>query len=195
MNIFVLDSNPIIAARHNNDQHCTKIVLEIAQMLACAFPLERLAQKDVPRNQKGEARSHSYFNHPVTKWVRESKDNFHWAIIHAFALDSERRIRNALKNTKHHFSLPFIEWCFNHANEVNFPKNQLTPFAVAISEINKNKKTPNLSYPIIKKYNLNPIIAYRLYYKLDKPFATWKRNRPYWMDSSIEEIIKNNEQL
>jgi hypothetical protein len=192
MNIFVLDKNPVVAAKNNNDQHCTKIVLEISQMLACPFSLERLSQKDVPLTKGGTSRKHSYYNHPVTKWVRESPENFRWAIVHALALDVERRERNGgLSKKPEHFSIPFIDWALNHIDEVQFNKSELTTFAVAISEFNKEKKVYNQSYAIIKKYNLPPITAYKLYYKLDKSFATWKRNRPEWMDHSIEDLIKS----
>ena len=53
MNIFATDENPIIAARNLCDKHINKMIVESAQMLANGFSLERLAQDDVPRNQKG----------------------------------------------------------------------------------------------------------------------------------------------
>ena len=64
MNIFATDSNPIIAARNLCDKHINKMIVESAQMLANGFSLERLAQDDVPRNQKGEPRTHGYSKHP-----------------------------------------------------------------------------------------------------------------------------------
>jgi hypothetical protein len=60
MNIFATDSNPIIAARNLCDKHINKMIVESAQMLANGFSLERLAQDDVPRNQKGQPRTHGY---------------------------------------------------------------------------------------------------------------------------------------
>jgi hypothetical protein len=37
MNIFVLDRNPIQAARYHNDKHCIKMILEHTQMLSTAI--------------------------------------------------------------------------------------------------------------------------------------------------------------
>ena len=36
MNIFYLDSDPIICAKMHNDKHCVKMILESAQMLSTA---------------------------------------------------------------------------------------------------------------------------------------------------------------
>lgn len=186
MNIFILDSNPVISARQNCDKHCSKIVLEIAQMMASCFEIKRLQDSKTPRTKVGTPYKHSHYNHPVTKWIRESKDNFLWALQHAEILDNERRIRNGGLSIKpEHFSFKFIHWAAENINDIKFPKNELTPFAIAIN-------SKNNCYRYIQKYNLknDPVLAYRLYYKLDKPFATWKRNRPNWMDYSVEEIIE-----
>ena len=78
MNIFATDSNPIIAARNLCDKHINKMIVESAQMLANGFSLERLAQDDVPRNQKGEPRTHGYSKHPCTIWAYETTDNMEW---------------------------------------------------------------------------------------------------------------------
>lgn len=186
MNIFVLDKSPILSARSNCDRHCVKMVLEIAQMMASCFQVNRLEQNDVPRTKAGTPYKHTHFNHPVTKWIRESKNNFIWAYHHASTLDEERRERNGgISNKPPHFSFKFIDWVFDHIDEIPFIKEELTPFAVAI-----NSKNDCFQY--IKNHDIDdPILCYRLYYKLDKPFATWKRNRPEWMDWNVNEIIDN----
>ena len=61
MNIFVLDTDPQTAARLMCNKHVVKMILESAQMLCSAF-------------ENGEAPyRRAYYNHPCTKWARESK--------------------------------------------------------------------------------------------------------------------------
>lgn len=172
MNIFCLDSDPKIAAQYNCDQHCNKIVLECAQMMANCFPLDVL--KTAPPNSAGESRKHSYFNHPVSKWMRQTLGNLLWSIDHAFALEAERLYRSY----KPHFSIKFIEWVANNFDKSIVPDGAQTEFAVAISPTMKCRTQPNFDV-------LNSVEKYRLYYIYDKPFATWKkRSKPNWFLST-----------
>ena len=77
MNIFCIDKDPIQSAKWLCDQHCNKMVLESAQMVANCFTLETLAEL-APKTQKGTARKHSYYNHPCSIWTRESYENYMW---------------------------------------------------------------------------------------------------------------------
>ena len=168
MNIFCLDTDPVIAAQYNCDQHCNKIVLEIAQMAANCFSLDCL--KDAPPNSKGESRKHSYFNHPVSKWMRDSLANLLWSIDHAFALESERLYRGY----NPHFSMQFIRWVANNFEKSTIPDGQQTNFAVAISPTMKCRQHPLFN-------SLDAVGKYRLYYKYDKPFVSWtRRAMPAW---------------
>jgi hypothetical protein len=72
MNIFVLDTDPQIAAGFLCNKHVVKMSLESAQMLCSAF-------------ENGEAPyKRSYYNHPCTKWARESQANYEWLLAHAY---------------------------------------------------------------------------------------------------------------
>lgn len=76
MNIFVLDTNPAIAASYHCDQHLHKMILESAQMLSTMFhynfPDETRLRKLVYKP--------AYENHPCTKWVKNSINNAAWLI-------------------------------------------------------------------------------------------------------------------
>jgi hypothetical protein len=81
MNIFVVNNDPKIAARQLCDKHVVKMILESAQMLCSAF-------------ENGEAPyKRSYYNHPCTKWVRESQANYEWLLTHAYGLCEEYFLR------------------------------------------------------------------------------------------------------
>ena len=172
MNIFATDENPIIAARNLCDKHINKMIVESAQMLANGFSLERLAQDDVPRNQKGQPRTHGYSKHPCTIWTYETTDNMEWLCSHALEMGNERRYR--WPDRARHFSLNFIAWCYENIKDSIAPNGEITDFAVAISEDMNCRKIEGFD-------DLSSIDQYRFYYKHDKAFADWtKRPRPSW---------------
>jgi hypothetical protein len=84
MNIFVVDEDPITAARLVPVRVASKMALEAAQMLAVACAHHGLA---LPRKKDGNEYSpKSHVNHPCTKWVCESKANMKWLCLHGVAL-------------------------------------------------------------------------------------------------------------
>jgi hypothetical protein len=171
MNLFVLDKDPAIAAKYNCDTHCNKIILEIAMMMANCFTPETL--KNAPPTQKGTPRKHSYFNHPVSKWMRETTGNLEWSIEHAIELENERIYRGY----NPHFSFAFIDWVASNIHESIVAVGGITPFAIAIAEDKNCRKIAGFN-------SLSAVDKYRLYYKHDKPFATWtKRETPDWFQN------------
>jgi hypothetical protein len=168
MNIFCLDQNPTTAAQFNCDKHVSKIVLEIAQMTANCFSLDDL--KTAPPNSLGQPRKHSYFNHPVSKWMRETLGNLFWSLDHAIALESERIYRGY----NPHFSMRFIRWVADNFDKSIVPDGNQSEFAIAISPTMKCRQHPLFN-------SLNAVGKYRLYYMYDKPFVTWtRRGKPEW---------------
>jgi hypothetical protein len=89
MNLFILDSDPVTAAKFNQDLHVKKIIIEGAQMLGNAYDRVRLAQNDVPRTDRGTPRVGGLPNHPMSKWVRENKSNYKWTLDHVKELCRE----------------------------------------------------------------------------------------------------------
>jgi len=151
VNIFVLENCPVNAAKSQCDKHVVKMVLESAQMLCAAF-------------EKGEAPyRRCHYNHPCTKWVRHSKQNYEWLLEHAKALAKEYTRRY----NKVHKSEAVIEWCKHQYWKLNLPSKGLTPFAQAMPQ---EYKSPC------------PVTAYRNYYQGEKSgFAKWTgRDVPSW---------------
>ena len=162
MNIFVLDESPEEAARMQCDKHVVKMILESAQMLCSVWPDGRAPYK------------RAFYNHPCTKWVRESAHNHFWLLQHAKALCREYTRRYG----KVHKTQEVIEWCYENDppwQDLGHPLDPwkgLTPFAQAM--------------PDEYKVEGDAVQAYRNYYIGDKSrFATWKE------PSSIPEWFAN----
>ena len=95
MNIFVVDRDPIKAARLLPDRHVTKMILESAQMLSIVFSkhywdIGEVAKVDGDpfKTAKG-----AFKNHPCTQWAADSQYNCAWLIQHAMGLLEEFQIR------------------------------------------------------------------------------------------------------
>jgi len=173
MNLFILDLDPQKAAQYYQDLHINKIIIEGTQLLAAAYPLDRLAQEDCPRTQKGTPRKHGHYNHPMTKWVRTNMTNFVWTLNHLDSLYQERLYRFG----KPHFSKDFINWTWN--NPPDLPQGEMTehPQCFAVS-------FPQCIVPG------NPVRGYQNYYNAGKSEfkfgskivkAKWtKRDVPYF---------------
>jgi len=162
MNMFILDNSPIKAAQINCDTHCSKIILEIAQMLCTTYHLQGI---DAPYKP-------CHVNHPVTKWIRSSYENFIWAAFHAQALYYEKLYRS----DKGHKSMDVVRWAYRNRKLITLPKTGLTKFAIAINENALCRKDPSFD-------ESDPVKCYQLYYKYDKKdIAKWtKRDIPEFM--------------
>ena len=151
MNIFVVNPDPVRAARQLCDQHVIKMTLESAQMLCTAANL--LGSDPAPYKS-------AYVNHPCSVWVRESLDNYRWLCRHGLALAQEYTRRYG----KRHRSEDVIRWCQDRAALLDLPATGLTEHPRAMPD----------------RYKTDCVIhSYRLYYRGDKArFATWNKSRP-----------------
>ena len=183
MNLFVLDTDPIEAAKQNCDSHVCKIILEVADMLCLAhwhfnFPAiaqapQILREPRIITNKNGVQRQVWYYraqsqaNNHVSIWVRTSLENYRWAGKHGLALCDEYEYRYAhnLRKKNHHSTRPIIEWFVK--NEPPITDVNLTPFRQAVAE---------------DCYNSDVVQAYRDYYvKYKARFAKWRLgNMPDW---------------
>lgn len=157
MNIFVVDQDPTIAAQSLCDKHIPKMLLESVQLLCATYHTNGPLVLQVPYKV-------SYRNHPCTKWVRVSKDNFRWLTQHAKAIASEFNLRFH----KMHACEKPLQWCEAYSSELTFSSIYLTDFTQAMPVLYKNK---------------DAVTAYRTYYKMDKSrFAKWNKGRsaPDW---------------
>ena len=149
MNIFKLDESPVVSAKYACDKHVVKMILESAQMLCAVHPEGTAPYK------------RSFYNHPCTKWVRESARNYEWLLLHAYALCEEYTRRYG----KVHKTEAVIEWCDNHRPEL--PNTERTKQPTCMPDYCKTESV---------------VESYRKYYINEKAkFAKWKDgNIPSW---------------
>lgn len=96
MNIFLLDTDPILATKYHFDRHVVKMVTETAQLLS-----------NCVEYKEGETYRHSHPRHPCTLWVKESPANFWWLYHFGLALSQEYTYRYG----KLHAATRVIEAC------------------------------------------------------------------------------------
>lgn len=173
MNIFAIDQDPKQSARWLCDKHVIKMIVESSQILANCFTLETLAKPDCPRTITGAARKHFNPKHPSCLWANESSENMNWLFEHVKEMLREKYAR--FPDAGRHFCHDFIDWAEINKKQSITPKGKLTKFKIAISD-----KMNCRHHPLFNEDD--PVLCYRLYYKLDKPFAKWKRNMPLWMN-------------
>lgn len=158
MNIFVLDTNPVKAARYQCDKHVVKMILETAQILCTISD-----HPDTPYKP-------THTNHPCVKWAEQSFENKEWLINHGLALAEEYTRRYQ----KIHKSSSVIEWVSGLFLKIDYEYDGLTPFVQCM--------------PDVYKVENDPVTAYRNYYIGEKSkFARWDRlnNTPDWWLKSL----------
>lgn len=152
MNIFILDSDPVIAAQMQCDKHVVKMTLESAQLLCTAH---QILDGPSPNLYKP-----THKNHPCAIWVRKSHSNYLWLYRHFIALATEYTYRYG---KVHLCEQKFREVLKTPPKAIAF--GELTPFAQCVEE-----KIPD-----------NPILAYRNYYNAKDIDKRWtKREKPEW---------------
>ena len=98
MNIFYLHRDPKKAARYQYNKHVVKMILESAQML-CTAHHHYDENTDVPYKK-------AHYNHPSTKWVRQSDEHYDWLYSHMLELGNEYTKRYG----KEHLSITKCKW-------------------------------------------------------------------------------------
>jgi len=99
LNIFFVDSDPVVAAQSLVDKHVVKMILESAQLLSTAHRLldgeefegKTKTGRKAKRWKLHDARenviySATHINHPSAVWCRQSVENYNWLVDHFFAL-------------------------------------------------------------------------------------------------------------
>ena len=161
MNIFFLDNCPVQSAKWLVDKHVCKMLLETMQMACTAYHLQNI---EAPYKI-------SHQNHPSSKWLRTSYDNFLWGIEHAYAIADEYTERYG----KRHKSEDVLDWIESNMWQLSFDSNDLTPYAIAITEDAICRTLPEF-------VQVDTVGKYKLYYQYDKKhLQSWKQNKPEWI--------------
>ena len=143
MNIFYLHRDPVAAAKVQYNKHVVKMILESAQMLCTAH--HHYGNGDNVPYRK------AHYNHPSTKWVRESDEHYMWLFDHMVALGKEYTKRYG----KTHLT---INKCFLPLYRVpeGIPSNGFTPPPQCMPDEYKDESTAKAywNYYIGEKYTV-----------------------------------------
>lgn len=205
MNIFVLDTCPIKAAKMHCDKHIVKMPTEAYQMLGSAARRHGATDDMMPLTKSGTPLLGGYHNHPCTKWAGDTRDNYIWLCHHAAALAEEYEKRY----DREHFVADPIEQLYTLAHlipekymadsegylysGVGLPieRKGMSPFALAMPD--EFRPIDLILDPVnnvvrIKQSHAtanDAVQAYRDYYLTDKArIATWDKGRPapdWWL--------------
>lgn len=154
---------PVQAARYNNDAHVRKIILESVEMLGYAFDQGHF--KPWPWLHK----SGRHLNHPMSKWVRDSKQNYDWTLQHAYALCDEFYYR--FNKTEQHKCRSYLDWIAANLPLKNLRDFEMTDWPRCFGD-----------YKDVVGVTSDAVHDYRRYYMIAKRhLANWtKREIPDW---------------
>ena len=175
MNIFFLHKNPKDCAKCYSDTHLVKIILEITQLLVCAQYFNHDDKQPYKNCYKK-----THINHPMSKWVRESYNNYLYALRIGICLCKEFKYR---RNKEHA--------CLFHINKLKKLK-PFDGFEIDWGDKVRLEMKDNDIYDITPipmcmpdeciKYDC-AIECYREYYKTHKRDINvwnWGRDKPEW---------------
>lgn len=185
MNVFYLSHDPIIAAQEHCDKHVVKMIIEYAQMLSTAHRMCDGTKIRVPSNSG--KRMVDYYahpeewkevllykavhhNHPSTKWVRSTNNNYTWMYCCWWALCKEYTYRYG----KVHSTETLLKNVL-----INPPKNIEVGY--------KTQPPPAMSHYPECIVEGDSVASYHKYYRIaKKEFARWtKREIPQWYTKEL----------
>lgn len=168
MNIFVLDTDPKIAAQYHCDKHCNTMLKESCQMLSTSIKCKTPFVDD-------RIYKMTHVNHPATIWARTSKQNFIWLTQLADELLNQFKLR--YKND-HHKCSEILDNCKKY--DYLFDDIGLTPFAQCMPE-------QFMSDDAVYSYRLFVTAAKSRFFKFDK-----LNNEPEWYQPMLNYVTINN---
>lgn len=178
MNLFFLSLCIETLAYLHCDKHVVKMPLETCQMLYTAHRFFESSLDDAPLTKTGKrGYKKTHYNHPITKWVRDSKANYLFACKVGLALCKEYTKRYG----KIHACQQHIDYLYRNV-PTGFSKGELTIPPQAMPEIYKCHNP--------KSFN-DVISAYKRYYIFEKlGFAKWKNTSKFSQETyfSIQSL-------
>lgn len=171
MNIFVLDTDPVLAAQMHCDKHVVKMILEAAQILSTVWhELPEGAHYAIP----AEAYRPTHRNHPCVKWAGKSSGNYSWLFKLGIALCDEFELRygHTHKTRAVLNALSRVPACVQGG--------EMTPFVCCmpdefIAALDDKLRTGD--------FNRDVVNSYHSYYRMAKAhlLTYTKRQQPSWL--------------
>lgn len=185
MNIFYLDGDTKTCAQMHNNSHCSKMIIEYAQLMSTAHRIMdgemyygktangRKIKRWLHPDNVMEATLYkaSHINHPSGIWTRESVQNYKW-LYELWTELNEEFIWRGFKNGDYHETYKKLKDLLREP-----------PKSMRYNLSHKTWKQPTPAMPDDVK-NANSIVAYRDYYiKYKQHLAKWgKRGVPSWYE-------------
>lgn len=151
MNLFVLDNDMAQLADYHSDTHTSSQPKEGLQIMCFVHhwfkrPCGDTFTDGTPLYKPNKA----HMKHPCTLWAMQSLDNYHWTRDYVIAVAEEKWRRYDKPHRCGH-----LVQLLPDPPASCFATTGLTPFAIAVK-----------GYDFLRK--LDPVVAYRSYYVLDK---------------------------
>ena len=178
MNIFYLNHDPKICAQMHNDSHCSKMIIEYAQLMSTAHRYldgeqyygktangRKIARWKLNSDLEHVLYKASHIKHPSGIWVRKSISNYKWLYEMWTELNNEFMYR--YNHDKPHESYRKLHEALERPPTNMYEVGFCEPYQAMFDDV----KNPNSS-----------IRAYHDYYiKYKQHLAKWtKRGIPYW---------------
>lgn len=181
MNLFLLSLDRQQCVRWYADKHVVKMILELAQLLYSAWGV--LSEDDTWRQLAPEGSyKTTHINHPISKWIRQSKNNYIFAASYAHPMLAEytRRYNKTHKCTAH------LDWLVNNIPN-NIPDGELTQCPQAMpDEFKVNDGCGTMD---------DTVMAYKAYYigdKIKNIRMTYKNTEwPEWLPKQDVDEFKS----
>ncbi len=171
MNIFVLSEEPVLAAEMLCNKHVCKMSIEYAQLLLNAHTLVTGRPVKNPLDYQPV-----FLNHPCSKWVSDSLDNYYWLLRLTVATWAEHKYRFTEGDREHK--------CRALLDVVSQPPNGIPSFSTVATPPPQCVPDDYRISQTVAHANRwrNTVKAYRDYYVYEKArFARWtKREPPDW---------------
>lgn len=182
MNLFFLHADPKKSASYYYNKHCVKIILEVCQMLYTAHWMvygddDTWVQKHLKNLELNPYRK-THYNHPTSKWIRQSRENY----LYACRMGLELCYEYTRRYKKIHKCQQRIEWLLENT-PTEFPSIQVQGH-LATQGVPIGCTPIPLAMP--EKYHTDNVVqSYRLYYIHDKKSIAqtedvWNTLRTEW---------------
>ncbi len=93
MNIFYVNSDPVIAAQSLCNKHVVKMILESCQLMSTAHHVWAEQNGHYIPGVQDKIYKKTHVNHPSAIWTRACHYNYHWLANHTLALCNEYTLR------------------------------------------------------------------------------------------------------
>lgn len=177
MNIFYLSAYPDQCAEMHNNSHCSKMIIEYAQLMSTAHRvLDGIEYYGRTKNNRKIKRwklnselecilyKASHINHPSGIWVRQSEKNYLW--LYELWTELNKEFMYRYDHDRSHESFRKLEEAL-YRPPMNIPYGNWTEPTPAMPDDVKNESS---------------LVSYRNYYiKYKQHLAKWKkREEPHW---------------